>query len=189
MENDYSNGFPVALEHLLSLGHRKIAFIDFARTSEYQFFHDEIKQIMKSELGAAYNEDYFYARDTYYDLYRFFGKDFLRINCQRALEFLSKCKNVPTAFITCIAGARILKKMLSEKGFKVPNDFSILALSEEKIDDIEFTRLEFDRQKRLLWATKRLVDILLNGKNNIEHIYCKHELKIKNSTGKLRNKC
>ena len=187
MENNHQEAVRKALEYLMSLGHRRIAYIDFDRVSEYQCFIDMMRDIFKDVLKDDYDENLFFANEDINFLYGIYGEDYDYENCKRALKTFMAQPILPTAIVSSRDNKIELTRCLNEYKFHVPMDMSILMISENKQPDTKYTRIEFNREKRLIWATHRLIEILQRGKHETKQEYCDYQLIIGDTTGLVKS--
>ena len=182
MENPHYEAFSESLRYLKSLGHRRIAYIDFKKPPEYQCSHNILKSAFADVLKEDYAEELFYAQDYMYDIYAQYGEHYHYEKCCRALKYLMALDAPPTAIITSATTGHGIEDALNDIGFSVPRDISFLLFSECKGLPPKYTAIEYNREQRLRWATKRLIDIIEKGKKDIKHEYCRYKLTIGDTT-------
>lgn len=189
MENPHYEAFSEGIKYLKSLGHKRIAYIDFKRLPEYQCFHDVLKSAFADVLKEDYAEELFYTHDNIFDLYAQCGERYEYEKCRRALKYLMSLNTPPSAIISSSTALMEMEETLNEIGLAIPQDISFLTFSEFKGIAPRYTAIEYDYEQRLCWATERLIDILENGKNDTRNEYCEYKLKIGDTTavGPQRN--
>ena len=163
-----------ALEYLKKLGHRKIGF--FAPTCPIG--------------GMPLREKYFYEIMPELGLEtdkRFIAKaDHVLLEGVRQVnEYLDNAKELPTAFFAANDSIGVSAIMaLKQHGYSVPEDISIIGFDDVNIgnaSDPQLTTMRIDLAAMGEIGIRRLAE-LINGADNVQHIYIETSLVIKEST-------
>jgi DNA-binding LacI/PurR family transcriptional regulator len=174
---DNVKGAELAVDHLLELGHRKIAFAGKPILSSN---HDRLfgyRQTLQNN-NVPINEAYVQAVDV----------SSIETGYNMMLKLLA-LEDPPTAvFSSCDVMAFGAMKAINEKGLKVPDDISIVGF-----DDIPLSRnmtpsLTTVRQPAIekgAIAAGKLIDFLVNGKS-LDTEILDVELVVRDSTGPVR---
>ena len=171
---DIINGVGLAVDHLVSLGHQEIAYINDNVTSEtrYNAFRKKM-----AGLGMK-NEPHYVRSDFMYEKGGYEG----------AVE-LMKYENKPTA-IFCANDYMAIGalKALEDIGLKVPEDISVVGFDDSYMLNYLLKSLTTVRQPKEELGRRAamvLLERISEGAGNImiEHILLKPELIVRNSTG------
>lgn len=171
---DNYDGTYKALEYLKELGHRKIGF--FAPRCPIG--------------GMPLREKYFYEIMPQLGLEtdrRFIAKaDHVLLEGVRQLnEYLDNAKELPTAFFAANDSIGVSAIMaLKQHGYSVPEDVSIIGFDDVNIgnaSDPQLTTMRIDLAAIGKISIKRLSE-LIDGDENVQHIYIETSLVIKEST-------
>jgi DNA-binding LacI/PurR family transcriptional regulator len=170
-----------AMDYLVSLGHKRIAFIN----REYNLFNSKLrfkgyleglrKNNLKFDNNFVSNEGGFTMEDGYKEIKKFF-------------KFESK----PTALIAfndILAIGAI--KAIKEMKLKIPDDFSVIGSDNIEVGnylDEKLTSITLDSEKFAINAFKLLMDRINGDKSAPKKIYFDRTLVIKDTTGIYKGK-
>jgi len=170
-----------AMDYLVSLGHKRIAFIN----REYNLYNSKLrfkgyleglkKNNLKFDKNFVSNKGGFTMEDGYKEIKRFF-------------EFESK----PTALIAfndILAIGAI--KAIKEMGLKIPDDFSVIGSDNIEVGnylDERLTSIALDSEKFAITAFKLLMDRINGDKSAPKKIYFDRTLVKKDTTGIYKGK-
>jgi len=163
------------VRHLYDLGHRKIGFIgeNYTLSKEERFVES------MRHFGLDINRDYIYNID----------KRFESIGREAAFEIIAS-QSRPTAFITAYDEIAVsLIYYLENAGIRVPEDISVMGMNDIPLSpyirsSLTTVRFFYDEQAAL--AVDILYDKMFGLSDDIHHLVVKHELVVRNSTGKPR---
>lgn len=134
---DHDVGYGLLLDRLMSLGHRRIAFVEFDRPPEYHFYLNHVRQIFQQKLTTDFDPELFYAKFMGRDLWLQYGEEYWNICCRRALNHFCAQENPPTAIIAPFPLAyRIREQLETERNLRVPEDCSVAFVSHAVISVI-----------------------------------------------------
>ncbi|MCD6574785.1 substrate-binding domain-containing protein, partial [Candidatus Aerophobetes bacterium] len=168
----------MAVDHLIKLGHRKIAFIRGEPASSASFSRYEGYKMALEEAGIPYLDDLVKIGYLKYE------------GGYRAMESFLKGASVPTA-ISCANDMMALGAMdaCADKGIKIPQDVAIVGFDDIWVASLKSVQLTTVRQPRYLMGVKA-VDLMIKrirgktGKN--KRIILPTRLIIRETCGKKR---
>lgn len=109
-----------------------------------------------------------------------------------AAEKMLKAENYPTAVVCAYDEIALgLIHSLTEHGVKVPEEVSVVGINDIPMaaySSIPLTTIRFFEREQGSIAVRLLYDKMLGKSSAIQHIKIDHELVIRRSTGKVRNK-
>jgi DNA-binding LacI/PurR family transcriptional regulator len=135
---NYEKGVHQAVEHLLELGHRQIAFIGGpAHFKSAQFRREAFLRTMKKHRASLHTEP------------MIFGGDFKLEGGQEAVKEILALKNRPTAIIAAndLMAMGALRE-LARAGLQVPKDISVIGCDDTwlaKLTDPQLTTIVIPR--------------------------------------------
>lgn len=173
------------LNHLISLGHKKIACVEFHNPN--YMYSARILSVYKdvcAENGLPFHESFFVSRDVahYYKLY---GEEYEQAYGFECASDLLKESNTPTAIMT--VGRKMglgVCQGLKKHNLTVPKDISVLIYASKNKNDEFFSNVKLDHQTRARIATKTLLDLMDNPVMDIKQELITHKLVINKSTSK-----
>lgn len=159
IDHDHRSGYPIALRHLRKLGHRRIAYIEYALRKEIGHYTDSVRSAYASELGELYDPELFYVRKTCSELENNYGEYVHRFYMQEALKHLFSLNEPPTAIIT--VGALMIScfELLKDSGLNVPEDISLIGV-EGNVPSKTLTTLFYNTDELLTRGISRLLEII-----------------------------
>jgi DNA-binding LacI/PurR family transcriptional regulator len=163
-----------AMNHLYALGHTEIGYIE--NTVRINNFHERKEGYLKSLslLGLKYNPEFTYG----------VSPDMEEAS-RNMISILEKGGALPTAFFCendCLAAAAV--KALKEKGFKIPEDISIVGFDNIPMSamiDPPLTTLDYFKDDVAVHALNRLIYKLESGDSSLLKTRLEPELKVRNS--------
>lgn len=164
IDHDHRSGYPIALRHLMELGHRRIAYIEYAVREEIRDYTDTVHHAFASTLGAFFDPELFYVRKTCRELENEYGSFVHRVYMHEALKHLFSRPEPPTAVITVSALMIPCYEMLRGAGLEVPGDVSLIGV-EGNAPNKTVTTLFYDTDELLMHGTARLLDVV-NGNDS-----------------------
>ncbi|HIZ55210.1 MAG TPA: LacI family transcriptional regulator [Firmicutes bacterium] len=168
-----------AIEHLISLGHKRIACVGENLSASAQERTAEYRRCLL-DYGIPCEEEYIRLSDE---------KDLPEAGCKEAQELMA-LPVTPTAIFCCADMIAIgVYKTLHTLGVQIPQNVSVVGF-----DDIfmcqylnpPLTTVHQSAYVRGRTITEKLIDFLENGTSG-EHIILEAYLKIRNSTGELKD--
>jgi LacI family transcriptional regulator, galactose operon repressor len=177
---DFENGVALAFDHLVSLGHRKIAYLGLPQELHrsgygpadrgWKGYEDSLRM---HQLPAIYREESF-ARQEVFDA---------------VLNLLDEIPDL-TAIVTpqAYAGWSIIQA-LSARGRRIPEDCSIIALTADRIAELStptLTNIDFPAYEMGYKAADMLTRTLDGNMPEPEQILIPPRLVTRNSTGPAR---
>jgi len=167
----------MAVDHLIKLGHRKIAFIRGEPASSASFSRYEGYKMALEEAGIPYSDDLVKIGYLKYE------------GGYRAMESFLKGPSVPTA-VSCANDMMALGAMdaCADKGIKIPQDIAIVGFDDIWVASLESVQLTTVRQPRYLMGVKA-VDLMIKriqGKGENKRIILPTRLIIRGTCGKKR---
>ncbi|MBI0579521.1 LacI family DNA-binding transcriptional regulator [Neobacillus cucumis] len=179
---DNIRGAKMAVEHLLELGHKKIAYIagPFKYLTTYQRYIGYKEAI--SENGLTLEQDFVYNGDFSYQKIFEFTK-----------ELLTK-KNRPTAFLAVSDQmALAILDAATSLNLKIPEDVSVIGFDDISLASNQFIGLTTVSQHMEVMASvalEKLVDLIDHESDAFDpvQIVLKPELKIRKTTAKNLDK-
>lgn len=161
---DHDAGYRLLLDRLISLGHRRIAFLEFDRVPEYRFYLNNIRRVFEEKLGDAFDPELFYAKEKGRDLWLEYGEAYWSIYPARAMKYWFSLPEPPTAIIAPFPLLFRIRNLAGEMGLRVPQDLSFMFVSHSyKPECIDFSGIAYDENDMLSWGLHCLLD-RLNGK-------------------------
>lgn len=177
LPNDFRGG-KIATQHLIDLGHRKIAFLgDYLETP----FHPSMKYRFKGyrealeDAGISFDPKYHLEGDNERNAARAMGRDILNID------------DTPTAiFAGCDSQAVGILDAANELGVNIPDDLSVIGY--DGIRDAEYLELTTIEQ-HLFESGVRGANLLLNslerGKLDPKRDFISTDLVVRKTTAKI----
>jgi LacI family transcriptional regulator len=163
-----------AVNYLLDLGHRKIAFILGTLNSKYSVERFKAYQAAFNDRGLTYNSDYIVE------------SDFSKIDGFRLMGRLLDLPERPTCVIcindTVTPGAL---HQINLRGLKIPEDISVVAIGSSDILDLfqpPLTTVKIAVIKIGQTAAQMLIQLIENGSCPERHVVIPSELIIRDST-------
>ncbi len=145
---DHAKGYPMLLQYLRTLGHRRIAWIGTEISHEYRHFVDEIKGYFKDALGEEYSDDLFYLGRPESELLAKYGADYITVFLKNVIPYFSRLRNPPTAIISGKYSPFV--ESLS--------DFTYALVCYKDLFPVKNTiRLTYDQSEIVKWCCKRLL--------------------------------
>jgi DNA-binding LacI/PurR family transcriptional regulator len=175
---DYAGGMRSALEHLLSLGHRRIAFISGPR----QFMSAELRRNAFAKFMKQ-NRSRFGVEAV------LFEGDFKMESGQRAIAAAFQNGSQPTAVIAAndLMAFGALRE-LKERGVRVPDDISLVGCDDvwlASLTEPPLTTIAIPRAK----IGRSAVEAVVDGRNaSGREVKISTELIVRGSTGPARTK-
>lgn len=156
---DHDYGYGLMVDKLIQLGHRQIAFCEFSRIPEYQSYLDNIYKVFKEKLGGDFTPDLFYAPCSSEDLYDMYNENHIKVYMTEALKQLLSLRSPPTAIIAPMPMCRELISLLTQKGIRVPQDISIMAMAYkvQHTNNPDISCVIYDDEEMLCWGAKQLL--------------------------------
>lgn len=163
-----------AVDYLLNLGHRKIAFILGTMTSKYSVERFEAYQMAFKDHGLIYDPQYI------------LESDFSKTDGFRIMGHLLDLPEPPSAVIcindTVTPGAL---SQISARGLRIPEDISVVAISSSDFLDLYQPALTIINNSAALigqTASEMLIRLIENGYCPEKHVVIPSELIIRDST-------
>ena len=156
VECNHEEGYGILINHLHSLGHHRIAFIEYKRSPEYQPYLNKIIKIFQNKLGDDYDPKLIYIREFAETLYADYGEKCHAKYTYMAFEYFLYLPEPPTAVIVLnedfISG-------ITAHGLKIPNDISVAILQYDSIlkSDNDITKVVFYLNEGVKWACRKLI--------------------------------
>ena len=96
---DHVTGYGLILDHLLSLGHRRIAFLEFDRYEEYRYYLDTIRDVFRLKLGEDFDPALFFTESMAENLFLQYGQDYMDVYAANAFHAFFDRPHPPTAIV------------------------------------------------------------------------------------------
>ncbi len=163
-----------AVDYLLNLGHRKIAFILGMMNSKYSVERFHAYQLAFENHGLTYDPQYVVE------------SDFSKTDGFRMMGCLLDLSDRPTAVI-CINDS-VTPGALSQinaRGLKIPEDISVVAIGSSDLLDFyqpALTTIRIHAAQIGQTATQMLIQLIENGQYPEKHVVIQSELIIRDST-------
>jgi len=176
-----------ALNYLIGLGHKKIAYIEFySRKYKYSERIMETYKKVFAEFGFPCEKGLIVSLDVMDNYSKKYGDDGVRIYGIDAAEMLMKLKNKPTAAIIPHPDmASGFMEKIKQYGLSVPENISIIAYNSRDKTDNFFTTVINDYDKRASEAVKMLMNLMENPFSAAEGILIEAVIQDKRSCKKL----
>lgn len=177
---DFESAMTVAVDHLVDLGHRNIAFISIITDPEQNHYGPSVRALEGYEkLCAQYNNPRLYCEaDNGFENVKLATLDLMR----RHPEITA----IITIFDTAIAGILSAIKSL---GLSIPDDISVVGLVDEQGAELtspSLTALHFPSSSMGYEAATILINELEKGTKTSKQILVGPKLVIRSSTGFVR---
>ncbi len=164
------------ISYLKSLGHSKIGFVGEKNTLAKEL---NFRKAMKN-FNMEVVEEFIYNID----------KRFEYIGIEAAKQIISS-DNRPTAFITSYDEVAVsLIYYFEQAGIKVPEDISVIGLNDIPLAPYiksSLTTVKFHHDEQAALAVDILFDKIFRQSDEVHHLLVKHELIIRESTGKAKS--
>ncbi len=174
---DNKKGAMMAVEHLVSLGHRKIAYV--SGPDKYSTFHQRLLGYQEAlkKCGIPYNPAWIYNGEFSYEKVFLFAKE-LMMQADRPTSFFAATDQMAIAVMDAAANCRL----------SVPEDVSIIGFDNINMASnpyIGLTTISQQKKKMAMLALENLID-LINGRKESKpiHMVLEPELIIRKTTGK-----
>ena len=167
------------VDYLYGLGHKKIAYID--RETELVHSRRRLegykKGLEKNGLG--------FDRSLYFK-----GRGFMMEDGYRDMKKIFKLEKKPTAMVVFNDNLAIgVMKAISDRGLRVPDDFSVIGYDNSYIDAYlqpSLTSVTLERKKIALNSFKILLERMKGNWGKLENPLISASLVIRKSTGKAK---
>lgn len=191
---DYDNesGLRESLEYLLSLGHRRIAYLAFANF--WPEHEERMKTIYQNTMKKAhcFDKSLYFASNEFKQYFDKYGDYCWEEYGKTAIPQLLDHPNPPTAiFIHNIKMANGVYSFLKKEKFSVPQDISIVAgalTSRDLLNEKFYTMLSAPISECIFKATQILLKIIHEQSSSVNQILLPRKLIIQNSTASLLQK-
>ena len=164
VEFDHYNIFGSILQRLKVLGHRRIAYVDFLREEEFQFYPEQIRKAFQDNLGADFDEKLFYVTDFSSNVWRQAGERYWRVYADRALSYFLEQPEPPTAIVW--SGKIEIYEAVRERGIKIPEEMSLFGVMLYRFGDRTVMRPKIEELQN--WGYQRLLMRLNNRELPLE---------------------
>ncbi len=187
----HEEGYRKLLKYLKLQGHRRIAFVEFDRISEYRHYLEKVRAIFQEYLGSDYDPRLFHYEGDSVALYQEFGEQYCDEFGKQVMKKLFSRANPPTAVVAPTDIAWGLHRQMTAAGWDIPGDVSICGIGYETFGDEykDMTLLVYSEKEMLEWALQRLLLRIQKG-NELpgESYFQEPALKINKSTGPVIKK-
>ncbi|MFA6930996.1 MAG: substrate-binding domain-containing protein [Lentisphaeria bacterium] len=160
VEFDHYESYKLVLQHLHAAGHRRIAFIETARSEEFQFFLDNIQRAYRDVLGNDFAPELFRIKDDLQEQYQRWGEDYQKNIFAERMNFFLALRKPPTALIASANFVRAGMEFLRQHGIRIPQDLSVVPVGSPQTRDSFFSNLVANQDDLVEWAVPRLLAIL-----------------------------
>jgi LacI family transcriptional regulator len=174
---DNKQGAKEAVNYLLDLGHRDIAYISGGFLTQTARERTEGFKMALSERGVPIREEFI------------LHGDYSRKSARDAAEKLLSLKNRPTAiFVASDDMAQEVISVIMEKGLEVPQDISVIGFDDNPISIYGAVPLTTVRQPLMVMAQTavRELDFLMKGDGKVSKISLPTKLIIRDSCKPLK---
>ena len=185
VEFDHRNGYGQVLDYLIGQGHRRIAFIEFSRKPEFQFYLNNIEAAFREKLRSDFDPELFMTSEDEIALWHKVGEDYLQVYAEKATQRLMSLNTPPTAIISLHSLARYIPAALRKTGKLVPRDVSLVSVGYPLEYDPQWTTLIARIDKLILLAFTRMLAMLNEKTVKPEKILIPMDLKIGKTTEKM----
>lgn len=167
-----------AVDYLLNLGHRKIAFILGAMNSKYSVERFQAFQLSFKKFGLTYDPKYIVE------------SDFSKTDGFRMMGRLLDLPDPPSAVI-CINDSVTPGALgqIGTRGLRIPEDISVVAIGSSDLLDLyqpALTTIKISAVQIGQTASEMLIQLIENGHCPEKHVVIPSELIIRDSTRALR---
>lgn len=177
---DNERGIENALAYLNSIGHRRIAYINYRYSLEEheRRIYGVYKRVMESK--GIFDRKLYVSSDEGYN------------GIIRKIRYLMSLKNSPTAaYISSVQITRRISEELKKKGINIPGDFSIISgveIPETIKTEKFFTLLTCMSKKRAEMTTQILINLIDNLNNSVVQELLPRKLILQKSTSTTTKK-
>jgi len=179
--SDVTHDIRLAINHLLELGHRKIAFVGTKSPSLQHISRPNIYRQVLREAGISVPDPYYIE-----------GIEGGKEDIYKAVHQLMKSPDPPTAFLGSIDLIAIyIIDQLVRDGYKVPCDISVIGIGNMVVgryEMIALSTIDEDRQKMGRTAAKIMLDKIENNQLAPRRIFTPGKLIRRNTTATLNRK-
>ena len=154
---DHVTGYGMILDHLLSLGHRRIAFLEFDRYEEYRYYLDTIRDVFRLKLGEDFDPALFFTESMAENLFLQYGQDYVDVYAANAFHAFFDRPHPPTAIVAPFSLSARIAAVAEKSGLRIPEDLSLVSISYFLYKKDFFTGIRFDELELLSWGIRRLL--------------------------------
>ncbi|OGV49410.1 MAG: hypothetical protein A2017_07935, partial [Lentisphaerae bacterium GWF2_44_16] len=175
--------FEKGMRHLIELGHRRIAYVEF-NNPNYSYSERILNLYKKiiSEAGLPLDESLFISRSQYY-YYNIYKEDYCREYGKIcAEELIAHGKKPSAALISSVNMADGFIDGLKKYNLKCPDDVSIVAYNERLRAETFFTDIELDHRGRASEVTAMLIELIDNPWSGARQKLIKSKLAVRKSS-------
>jgi LacI family transcriptional regulator len=180
-------GAELAVDHLVELGHRNIAFVSgsFKYSTLYQRYIGYQAALQKHSLPIK--QEYVYNEE-------FINEEFLYKKIYRFVDWSLSSKNAPTAFFTTSDQmAFAVLDAAAKKDIRIPEDISVIGFDDMNLSSneaIALTTVSQQKERMATLALERLVMLIENGDTVSTPIQLtlEPELIIRRTSGKVKER-
>lgn len=186
VDYDNENGLKESLEYLLSLDHKKIAYLAFANF--WPEHEERMKTIYQNTMEKAdcFDQSLYFASSEFKQYFDRYGDDCWEEYGKTTIKKLLNLPNPPTAiFVHNIKMANGVYSFLKKEKIPVPRNLSIIAgalTSRELTNEKFYTLLAAPTSECIFKATQILLKIIHEPSSPITQILLPRKLIVQNST-------
>jgi LacI family transcriptional regulator len=173
--SDVAHDVRMAIEHLLSIGHRRIAFVGPKSKSLQHIPRFRIYRQVLKEAGISVPESYIYA-----------GIEGGCEDVYKAVHEMMNQPNPPTAFLGAVDVIAIyIIDQLRRDGYRVPEDVSVMGvgnLASGRYDMISLTTIDEDREQMGRTAARIMLDLIQDKNQPPRQIFMPGSLILRQTT-------
>ncbi len=185
-EFDHQNGYGQVLDYLMKLGHRRIAFVEFPRDAEFQFYLDNIEAAFRMKLRDDFDPELFMILEDPRALWHEVGESYLKVFAEKAVWHLMSLNDPPTAIISMHPLTRHMPLILKKLGKRIPEDISLVSMAYPHQYDQRYSSIIAGVDSLVRWSFHRMLT-MLNGKEvKPEKFLVPMDFKIGKTTGKIK---
>jgi len=178
---DFAAGVKTSFEHLYSMGHRRIGFLGHPTALRQSGYGPAVRSWDGYQQALQTYQIHAHYREVGFD-----GKDVFN----STLELLDAVRDLTAIVTTHAYTALNIIQALSERGLRIPNDCSVIAVTAERIAELStptLTHINFPSYEMGYGAVDTLIQTLKGDLSEPEQMLIPPQLVIRNSTGPIRS--
>ena len=166
---DHCHGYNMLLDRLIAMGHSRIAYVDFNRSSEYSYFINDIRNVFIDKLKHNFSEELFHSEITQLEALNIYGDDYLREYGKKILKKLFSCNIRPSIIVGPDGLISKMRAELEKSNIKVPDDVSLCGIGYDERNMFDYlSGIRHSEIKLLKWALNNVINQIEGKQKEVE---------------------
>ncbi len=163
VDYDHRREFQQVLNYLRKLGHRRIARLEYCRSSDYHSHLELVQNIFMEEMGNDYDPALFHVAELPENIRKQTGQDSVTRFVRNTVNYYFNLDSPPSAILCPQWAADELSNQLKQLGLRIPGDVSLICSTSNYGYNPFYTSLVHDEDRLLKTALQRMLQLLAGG--------------------------